>query len=237
MLIGNTLFLGDSMTVGLSPFVQVDGVKKTVAEVNRTSAWLLGQVQQLQAQGALSNVAQALVLIGANDLNGGPSAASVAGATIGVWDILRGSGCQVIGMSLPPDKGWAPFASNFANIEIKRKAINSLLGQAFVNGRADAFLDLSTLMADESDPAKLSPAFDSGDHLHPKKDAFGALINRALDGRASPPASKSQGASPLGLDARLEEGATSMKWALFLGVSGILGYMLTRKYGLKLRDR
>jgi lysophospholipase L1-like esterase len=41
-------------------------------------------------------------------------------------------------------------------------------------------MDFAAAVADPSDPAKLRPAIDSGDHLHPN-DAGGQAIADAID--------------------------------------------------------
>jgi hypothetical protein len=175
---GNTLFAGDSMTVGLAPFVQVNGEKRTVAAVGRTSAQLLAALRE---PGVFAGITNMVVLIGANDIGGRNPEETV----LDIWAVARHSGVRVFAMTVPPNKGWSNFASNFPAIEARRKALNARLGQEFVAGHADGLVDLSVLMADPADPQRLAAAFDSGDHLHPRKDAMGALLTTALDGAGS----------------------------------------------------
>lgn len=205
------------MTVGLSPFVTVNGLKRTMAEVGRSSAWLLQQVRGTD----LRSTKNILVLIGANDIGGTPASSTVAN-TLAIWDHCKAQGIRVFAQTLPPNKGWAPFASNFAAIEARRKEVNAALGQAFQQGRADGLIDLSRLMAAPGDPERLAPAFDSGDHLHPRKDAHGALLTQAFGGPTGPlppslvpsPGSPSKDVAPL---------------FLMVGACGIVAYLLTRK--------
>jgi len=221
MLTGNTLFAGDSMTVGLSPFVTVDGQKRTIAEVGRTSAGLLAALRAV----SLASTKNLVVLIGANDIGGTPPATTIAN-TRAIWALGRAAGAKVYAMTIPPNKGWSNFASNAAAIEARRKEVNAGLGDAFVKGEADGLIDLSTLMADSQDPAKLASSFDSGDHLHPRKDAHGALLTRAFGGVSPTP-------SPFGTPdlppPSPPSPGDSMPLLLLVGVGGIMAYLLTRK--------
>ncbi len=217
MLAGNTLFAGDSMTVGLSPFVQVNGQKRTIAEVSRRSDWL---VQAIRAV-SLATTKNLVVLIGANDIGGTAPEQTIAN-TLEVWRMGKAAGATVIGQTLPPNKGWAPFAGNFAAIEARRKGVNFGLSKAFAEGKCDELVDLSSLMADPGDPEKLSPAFDSGDHLHPRKDAYGALLSRLTVVPMTP------GLAP-GFTPPLPSPPDATPLLLMVGVGGILTYLLTRK--------
>jgi lysophospholipase L1-like esterase len=226
-LTGNTLFAGDSITVGLAPFVAVTGgLKRTMAEVGRPSAWLLQQVKGTDLRSAKNM----LVLIGTNDIGGIPASSTIANI-LGIWDHARSQGIRVFGMTIPPTKGYAGFnAANVPAIEARRKAINAALGEAFVAGRADGLIDLSALMADPQDPAKLAPSFDSGDHLHPRKEAMGALLNTAFGSLS--PGGQVPGEPPLatpGLTLVPLESSSTGPLLLLVGVGGILTYLLTRK--------
>jgi lysophospholipase L1-like esterase len=217
MLEGNTLFAGDSMTVGLKSFVTVNGPTRAVAEVSRRSDWL---VQAIRAV-SLATTRNLVVLIGANDIGGVPPEQTIAN-TLEVWRMGKAAGANVIGQTLPPVKGWAPFASNFDAINARRKAVNFGLSKAFAEGKCDVLLDLSSLMADPGDPEKLSPAFDSGDHLHPRKDAHGALLSRLSVVPMTP------GLAP-GFTPSLPSSSDPMPLLLMVGACGMIAYLLTRK--------
>lgn len=221
MMKGNTLFAGDSMTVGLSPFVQVDGLKRTMAEVSRQSTWLLQQLRGTDLHSAKNLV----ILIGANDLASLPTSLTLSNI-LACWAHAKSQGIRVFAMTLPPNKGWAPFASNFAAVEAKRQALNAGLREAFVQGKADGLIDLSSLMADPQDPQKLAPAFDSGDHLHPRKDAMGALLTRAFSSLDGGSASTPLASLP---DVPVPSEESAMPLLLLVGVGGIITYLLTRK--------
>lgn len=228
MLDGNTLFAGDSITVGLSPFVQVNGLKRSLAEGGRTSAWLVQKVKGTDLHSAKNMV----VLIGTNDIGQMQASATLAN-TLAIWDHAKAHGIRVFGQTIPPFSGWQPYMGNFSVIEARRKAINEGLGKAFLEGRADGLIDLSTLMADPSDPTKLAKAFDSGDHLHPRKDAHGALLTKALSGVSVLPPLPSPGspASPGSILVPPSQGSDSSSAGLLLllvGAGGLV-YLLTRK--------
>ncbi len=224
MLTGNTIFAGDSITVGLPSFVKVNGSKKLIAEVSRPTSWLLQQIQQAASSGGLSGFQNLVVLIGTNDIGGGRSVDSLVHDILTIWSIGRAHGLRVYAQTIPPVKDYAGFIQNFPAINSRRKAINAALGQAFVSGQGDGLIDLSTLMAVPSDPDKLAPAYDSGDHLHPRKDAHGALLTRAFEGVIAPPLA-SLVPSPVS-----SSEASTAPLLLTVGVCGIIAYLLTRKH-------
>lgn len=232
---GNTILAGDSITVGLSPFVGVSGQKKTIAEGGRPVSWLLQTMRTAAAIGGLDGFQNLLVLIGTNDIGGGRTPEAIVADTLAIWALAKGRGLRVFAMTIPPVKGYDGFAKNFPAVNARRKAINAGLGQAFVQGASTGLIDLSALLADSNDPEKLAAPFDSGDHLHPRKDAMGALLTRALSGLPLPNSSPSPNpggplatgpsSSPLGAVAGIGWGEV-----LLVGALGIGTYMLTRKH-------
>ncbi len=174
MLHGATLLAGDSMTVGLSPFVHIDGAKTTEAAVGRTAAQLLSA---LQTSNALDGTSHVLVLIGANDIGGGRSIPDLFATVQAIWNLGHLHGARVVAMTLPPAKGWVGFAPNFPAVNQRRKALNHMI---LASGIPDQVIDLATLMADPGDPDAMAASYDSGDHLHPNKAAMGALLDREL---------------------------------------------------------
>jgi lysophospholipase L1-like esterase len=184
MLSGNTILAGDSITVRLSPYVKVDGSKREVAEGGRPTAWLLAKLRKLASTGGLHGFQNLVVLIGTNDIGGGRPVSDLVQDIRSIWRIGKDHGMRVYAQTIPPVKGYTGF-KNFAAVNERRKAINEALGQAFVSGEADGLIDISALMADPQDPDKLAKAYDGGDHIHPRKDAHGALLTQALG--AAPP--------------------------------------------------
>lgn len=173
---GATIFLGDSITVGLEPFVQVDGPKRTVAKGGMSSDWLLLQAKSLAPLGYQN----AIVLIGTNDI-GAHEATWTTNNLRQIYDILREKGLRVYAMTVPPFKGyaWGPYGGDYVRVNARRQAINEwILG----SGKPEKIVPLHTLLADPSDPERLSSKADSGDHVHPTKNAVAAAIHATLGG-------------------------------------------------------
>jgi lysophospholipase L1-like esterase len=92
------------------------------------------------------------------------------------------AGLRIFGVTLTPFRGARYWTSAG---EAKREAVNTWIrtGHAF-----DGVIDLATVLADPTQPERLDPAFDSGDHLHPNPAGYkrmaeainiGALIRLA----------------------------------------------------------
>lgn len=186
MLTGNSIFAGDSITVGLAPFVQVQGSKKTIAKGGMPTAWLLGQVRKAADAGDLNGFHNFVVLIGTNDIGGPRSADSIASDIRAIWGIAKSKGLRVYAQTIPPVKGYTGF-KDYASTNAKRVAINEALRRAAGAGEADALVDLSSLMADPGDSERLAKPFDSGDHIHPRKDAHGKLLTALESGTPATP--------------------------------------------------
>lgn len=78
---------------------------------------------------------------------------------------------HIYGATLTPFEGSGePYYSPEG--EAKRKALN-----AWIRSRAkfDAVLDFDRVLRDPAHPTRLSPAFDSGDHLHPNDAGYAAM--------------------------------------------------------------
>lgn len=178
MLQGATIFAGDSITVGLKPFVQVNGDKREAAKGGQSAAQLLTMLQGSSA-GDLAACQNMVVLIGTNDIGGGRTTAQIVSTIRTIWALAKSRGLRVFAMTIPPAEGYVGFA-DFGAVNARRKAINAALGAAFAAGEADGLIDLSVLLTDAAAPEKLAARFDSGDHLHPRKDALGAVLNTAL---------------------------------------------------------
>lgn len=179
MFQGNTLFLGDSMMVGTSGLVPVDGGRLEVAKVGAPSTWALDAVMKE----GLSGFRNLVVLTGVNDI-GGRSAEAIANTVASIWRHGLASGVRVYGATLPPFKGWPSFRP-FAEFERKRRDLNTLLARK-ASELGVALIPLSELLADPSDPERLAPSVDSGDHLHPKKGALALALTRGGSEVSSP---------------------------------------------------
>ncbi|MBB5938498.1 SGNH/GDSL hydrolase family protein [Streptomyces zagrosensis] len=83
-------------------------------------------------------------------------------------------GLKVIGATLVPFKGAGYYTERG---ETKRDALNEWIRTS----RAyDAVIDLDHTLADPTDPDRLTPAYDSGDHLHPSDAGYHAMAE-AID--------------------------------------------------------
>ncbi|MDD1451203.1 GDSL-type esterase/lipase family protein [Sphingomonas sp. H160509] len=147
---------------------------------------------------ARSGVRWAIVLEGINDLGvltreapatPAQHAAIVAQITAGFAQVVaraHAHGIKVIGGTVMPFGGntyYHPIAEN----EADRQAVNSFIR---TSGVFDAVIDFDRLMRDPAHPDRLSPAYDSGDHLHPSEAGYktmGEAVPLSLfgDSRAS----------------------------------------------------
>ena len=79
------------------------------------------------------------------------------------------AGLKIFGATLTPFQGaryWTPAG------EAKREAVNNWIR---TNGAFDGVIDFAAAVADPSDPKRLNPAYDSGDHLHPNAAGYRAM--------------------------------------------------------------
>jgi len=78
-------------------------------------------------------------------------------------------GLKIYGATLTPYEGAAYFTSEG---EAKRKALNQWIR---TSGAYDGVIDFDMVVRDKSAPARINPAFDSGDHLHPNDAGYTAM--------------------------------------------------------------
>ncbi|WP_093399010.1 SGNH/GDSL hydrolase family protein [Sphingomonas sp. OK281] len=140
---------------------------------------------------ARSGVRWAIVLEGVNDLGvltrDAPAtpaqhAALVAQLKVGFAQLVaraHAHGITVIGGTVMPFGGNTYYHPDAAN-EADRQAVNAFIR---TSGLFDAVIDFDRSMRDPAHPDRLSPAYDSGDHLHPSEAgyrAMGGLVPLAL---------------------------------------------------------
>ena len=226
---GNTLFLGDSITVGMPGFVGVDGQTSILAEGGKTADWLLGKLRGIEKLGALDGPDRpqnVVVLIGTNDVGGGRSIQAIFSDITAIWSIARDHGARVVAVTLPPFKGWANYGSRYGDINARRMALNALIVTSSI---PDQTVLLDRLVADPADPERLAKSYDGGDHLHLQKPALAALLQAQIvgGGRGIP-----QPVSPVG-PARIEPptpAGGSLLSYLLVGLAAVSGIaVLTRK--------
>jgi lysophospholipase L1-like esterase len=97
------------------------------------------------------------------------SAAQVIAGDERIIAMAHAAGLRIFGATILPFQGaryWTPAA------ELKRDAINHWI---LTSGAFDGVIDFSAIMADPTDPLRLNPAYDSGDHLHPNDAGYSAM--------------------------------------------------------------
>ena len=137
-----------------------------------------------------AGVRHVIVFIGLNDI-AGPGAFFPVSEAVTVDDLIAGyrqliaraheQGLTIHACTLPPLEGNTslPGYDTPAN-EAKRKAFNNWIR---TSGEFDGVIDVDMVLRDPSHPARLLPAYDSGDHLHPNA-AGGRAIANAIDVKA-----------------------------------------------------
>ncbi|MFC1642533.1 GDSL-type esterase/lipase family protein [Myxococcota bacterium] len=121
-------------------------------------------------------VTHVLVLMGTHDLaDNGEAAALIAGYKQ-LATQLHAQGLVVVGGTLPP---WGGFDDTGAH-ETERQKFNQWLR---TTRHVDGFVDFDQILHDPLHPARLLPAYDSSDHLHPSPagyEAMGSAIDLTL---------------------------------------------------------
>ncbi|MFJ5266371.1 SGNH/GDSL hydrolase family protein [Streptomyces sp. NPDC088387] len=123
---------------------------------------------------AQTSVRTVVVLHGINDLLSGGTAAAVTEGLREIADRAHGRGLRVLGATLLPCGGRAGCTEA---VDAGRTAVNEWIRGA---GVFDEVLDLDAVVRDPELPARMLPAYDSGDHLHPG-DAGLAAMAGAVD--------------------------------------------------------
>lgn len=133
-----------------------------------------------------AGVRSVIVLLGINDISWpgtlydplGPLP-SADGLIAGYRQLITRAhtgGIRIIGATLPPFEGALPGTplDNYyrADKDVLRRRVNTWIRESHA---FDAVIDFDALLRDPARPARLKPAFDSGDHLHP-----GNAGNRAM---------------------------------------------------------
>jgi len=124
-----------------------------------------------------SGVRWVIVLAGVNDIGGSSSpnvAKNLIAAYQGFLDKAHAEGVLVYGVPILPFGG-----SSYDSTEHEqfRQEVNDWI---LNGGGFDAALDLATVVADPTDPLRLSPAYDSGDNLHLNPAGYQAMAD-AID--------------------------------------------------------
>ena len=126
-----------------------------------------------------------IVLEGINDIGTRVSARAKGEPFASAEDIIaayeqivvraHGHGIRVYGATILPFEG----ASNYftPDGEADRQKVNAWIR---TSGRFDAVIDFDAIARDPSQPSRLSPAVDGGDHLHPSAGGYKIMAD-AID--------------------------------------------------------
>ncbi|MEV4312118.1 GDSL-type esterase/lipase family protein [Actinocrispum sp. NPDC049592] len=87
---------------------------------------------------------------------------------------MHAKSVRVLASPITPFKGWEGYDEG---LERTRQGINDFV---LHSGTFDGVVDFASALADPSDPLKIRPEYDAGDHLHPS-DAGNAAMAAAVD--------------------------------------------------------
>jgi len=125
----------------------------------------------------VTGVTHTLILMGINDIgfsvDPAPtqevSAQQIIDAISGAAARAEARGVKVVLGTLLPYRGAAYYSDAG---EVKRQAVNVWIR---ANTGVDGVVDFDSVMRDPADVARLNPAYDSGDHLHPNDAGYAAM--------------------------------------------------------------
>jgi lysophospholipase L1-like esterase len=133
---------------------------------------------------AQANAAFVIVLLGINDIgfsaipvpnspfaSQGVSADQIIQAYRQLISRAHAKDLKIIGATLLPFEGAGYFSQEG---EAKRQAVNQFIRSG---GEFDGVVDFDRVTRDPSQPTKLLPLYDSGDHLHPNDAGYQAMAN------------------------------------------------------------
>jgi lysophospholipase L1-like esterase len=120
---------------------------------------------------AQTSVRTAVVFQGVNDVRWGATAEQVIAGLREIADRAHARGVRVLAATIAPCEGESLCT---ASADAQRVAVNEWIrgGEDF-----DGVLDFDAVLRDPARPARLLPAYDSGDHLHPGDAGLAALAD------------------------------------------------------------
>ncbi|NBE50787.1 SGNH/GDSL hydrolase family protein [Streptomyces boluensis] len=110
-----------------------------------------------------------VVFEGVNDVRWGAGAGDVIAGLQEIADRARARGLRVVAATIAPCEGETLCT---AAADAERVAVNTWIRSS---GSYDAVLDFDAVLRDPAHPARILPAYDSGDHLHPGDAGLTAL--------------------------------------------------------------
>ncbi|OOG61573.1 hypothetical protein B0E46_16570 [Rhodanobacter sp. B04] len=124
-----------------------------------------------------------IVRIGSNDL-GFLHGLAPPGEPVDAHDLITGyrrlvtlahrHGLGIVGTTIPPFENAAIPGYSTPAKDVIRQQVNAWIRHG---GEFDAVLDFDQILRDPSHPARLLPAYDSGDHLHPNDAGYRAVAS------------------------------------------------------------
>jgi lysophospholipase L1-like esterase len=127
-----------------------------------------------------THVKAAVILLGVNDINIGPT---VAGQEVTAQQVIdglttmiragQGAGKKVFLGTIMPNKGFTRYPFTEAG-EAKRQAVNAWIRS---NPLANGAIDFDAIVRNPADPTTLNPAYNSGDNLHPNDAGAKAMAD------------------------------------------------------------
>ncbi|MET7358428.1 SGNH/GDSL hydrolase family protein [Streptomyces sp. NPDC005562] len=112
-----------------------------------------------------------VVFQGVNDVRWGASAEQVIAGLREIADRAHARGLRAVAATITPCEGES-LCTAAANGQ--REAVNAYVR---AGGAFDAVLDFDAVLRDPAHPARMAPAYDSGDHLHPGDAGLAALAD------------------------------------------------------------
>jgi lysophospholipase L1-like esterase len=117
-----------------------------------------------------------IVLLGINDIGfpGAVTADEIIAGHRQIIDRAHAIGLKVYGGTLTPFQAYLPGLYYTAVGEAQRQAVNQWIR---TSKAYDAVIDFDKAIRDPSNPAKILPAYDSGDNLHPNDAGYKAMAD------------------------------------------------------------
>jgi lysophospholipase L1-like esterase len=119
-----------------------------------------------------TGVRTVVILLGINDIQQEPHQLDPAKITAGLARLAamaHAKGIRVLGGTLTPFEGWSTYD---ASEEAARQGVNDWIRSTH---DYDGYVDFDAAVRDPSDPHRMLPAYDSGDHLHPNDLGYAVM--------------------------------------------------------------